>query len=357
MKYLKYLFLCLALALFAWFITASDIKFTDVIANLEKVGFNFFFLILVTFIAQLLATIAWDLSFTDSPPNISLFRLFLIRLVGESLAVINPTNVVAGESLKALMLKREGVDYTTSIASLTLSRFLVVFSLVTLLIFSFFSIIHALQNQNVLGADLKQYSHYIQDYGTYFAIIFIILLITFITISIYSLSKGFGLLSLPFKFLHTKFRSTIWIKASYIKLKQVDNKLLKLWKIQKGKTLLAYFLSGLHWILGGLEVYLIFTFLNVDVSALSVITTEMGIINIFKSLGAFVPGQVGIEEAGNQVMLNILGIQSGAIFLTITVLRRARQIFWIGTGIMVFTFFMKKKESFSENKQLIDERV
>lgn len=357
MKYLKYLLLILALTLFGWFIYSSDIKLVDVTSNLEKVGFNFIFLILVTFIAQLLATIAWDLSFLDSPPNISIFRLFLIRLVGESIAVINPTNVVAGESFKALMLKREGVDYSTSIASLTLSRFLVVFSLVTLLIFSFFIIINEIQNQFIVISELKQYSIYLTQYGTYIAIVFILLLLSLITLAIYSLSKGYGLISIPFQILHKKFRSTMWIKATYIKLKQVDHKLLKLWKIKKGKAFLAYLLSALHWILGGFEVYLILQFLNVDVSAISVIASEMGVINIFKSLGAFIPFQAGVEETGNQIMLNILGIQSAAIFITVTLLRRLRQFFWIGSGLMILTFFMKKKESITENKHLINERV
>ncbi len=43
---------------------------------------------------------------------------------------------------------------------------------------------------------------------------------------------------------------------------------------------------------------------------------------LFKAAGAIVPGQIGVEEYGNKVMLDVIGIVSNEIWLVVTLIRR-----------------------------------
>jgi len=71
----------------------------------------------------------------------------------------------------------------------------------------------------------------------------------------------------------------------------------------------------------------------------------MGVI-FFKTIGAVVPGQIGIEEYGNKVMLETIGVQSNEIWLVVTLMRRARQLFWLGiAGIFIFFISLNNQKS------------
>lgn len=71
----------------------------------------------------------------------------------------------------------------------------------------------------------------------------------------------------------------------------------------------------------------------------------MGVI-VFKTVGAIVPGQIGVEEYGNKVMLDAIGIVSNEIWLVVTLMRRGRQLFWLlvaGIFLLIITRFSQIK--------------
>lgn len=71
----------------------------------------------------------------------------------------------------------------------------------------------------------------------------------------------------------------------------------------------------------------------------------MGVI-VFKTVGAIVPGQIGVEEYGNKVMLDAIGIVSNEVWLVVTLMRRGRQLFWLliaGIFTLIITKFSKIK--------------
>ena len=108
------------------------------------------------------------------------------------------------------------------------------------------------------------------------------------------------------------------------------------------------FLSGvfalLHWVFGGLEFYLILKFLGLKVSVLQALLVDLGVV-LFKAAGAFVPGQLGVEEYGNKIMLAFIGIPAEEIWVTASVLRRARQLFWIVFAVIVYFLVFKRQEA------------
>jgi uncharacterized protein (TIRG00374 family) len=109
----------------------------------------------------------------------------------------------------------------------------------------------------------------------------------------------------------------------------------------QGKFILAFILSVIHWILGAAEFYLILRVLGLDISVVNAVAIEMGVI-LFKTVGAIVPGQVGVEEYANKIMLEAVGIAGNEVWLVVSIMRRARQLFWVGVA-GIFYVFMRRK--------------
>ncbi len=67
---------------------------------------------------------------------------------------------------------------------------------------------------------------------------------------------------------------------------------------------------------------------------------EAGVISA-KNLFAFIPGQLGIEEYTNHLMLQTIGLKTAGLWLIVSIIRRIRQLFWIGIGGLAFLYFKK----------------
>ena len=321
--------LLLGIGLVYWFVSRSNL--TGIMDQLERINVKFFFLIAATFGGYLAVTFAWRLSFYKYPGHLSIPLLFIIRQIGESLAQINPTNVIAGETLKAFLLKKsKRIPYRNSIVSFTISRFLVLFSAVTLIMIGIYAFFGHLK----IKADAVSLAAII-------SIIFILFVLL-----IYRLGSGKGLLSLPVKILariSRRFPRYGRFADSIKRLSEIDDELAYFYKTKKINLIAAFFLSFSSWFFGALEFFLILYFLGFSPTFLSCIAIEVGIM-IFKGMGAFIPGQIGIEEYASKIMLEFINIPDGNIWITVSILRRARQLFWIGVGLIAFLVMIRKSE-------------
>lgn len=308
-----------------WFVSRSNL--TGIREQLLHIKFNFFFLIAATFTAYLMVTLAWRLSFYRFPGHLSVARLFLIRQIGESLAQVNPTNVIAGEALKAVLLKKMNIPYKDSIVSLTISRFLVLFSALAMMmlgVYLFFDQLKFMAGTASLVAAL--------------GFLFIILLLL-----LYRLGSGRGILSFAvplLELLRRRFPQNEKFSVSIAKMREVDGELINFYKTKKINFILAFIFSFASWLMGALEFYLILYFLHLDPTFLSCIAIEVGVM-VFKALGAFIPGQIGIEEYASKLMLEFVAVPGSNVWITVSILRRARQIFWIAAGFIAFLFMIR----------------
>jgi uncharacterized protein (TIRG00374 family) len=321
--------LALGIFLIYWFASRSPL--TGIWDQLKSVNVRFVYLIGVTFIAYLMVTLAWKLSFYRYPGHLSTGALFIIRQIGESLAQINPTNVIAGEALKAMLLKRRRIPYKDSIVSLTISRFLVLFSalsLITIGIFLFFDRFRFMAGSSSLVAAI----------GLLFALLVLLL---------YRLGNGKGILSLPVKLLAAlkrRYPASKRLEDSIARMNEVDGELVDFYKTKKTNFILAFLLSFGSWLMGAMEFFVILYLLGLEASFLSCVAIEIGVM-VFKALGAFVPGQIGVEEYASKLMLEFVNVPGAGVWITVSILRRARQLFWIGVGFVAFILIIRKTGS------------
>lgn len=295
-----------------------ELDFELLISKLNQVGHHFFLLLFTTSIAYLFATLAWKYSFKDCP-NISLWELFCYRHIGEVLALLNPSNIIAGETLKTKFLCDRNVEKDAAISSIVISRCILVISSLVLLVFS---TVFLLSGQMSFEMSL---------------LIVMCSSSLILIISNLVLNKKL-LLSKCYNFLCRIFPKVNFLLDQRESVHNA-NLLISAYAQEKPLQLLvAFCYSSLHWFFGSLEFYLIFLILDSPIGVLDALAIEMGVM-VFKSLGSFVPGQIGVEEYGNKLMIGVIGFGVSTIWITVSILRRARQLVWIIIGILMYLVY------------------
>jgi uncharacterized membrane protein YbhN (UPF0104 family) len=323
-KQLKRVAFVLAWAFLILFVSQMD--FVKVGENLNAVGWQFMWVIIVSGLAYGMASVAWLLCFVKLPTQLSSVKLFIYRQIGETLTTINPANIIVGESAKLFLLKKDGINYQDGLVSILLSRILIMLSVVLLiLMFPLF----------IWGGGFASMNFTIQ-YEQIIALMLGISALFYVFIS-----EKLWLFRF-FKFLTAK---TNWsfLEKNLTKIQHINELLAQFYKNQKGKLLLAFLLSVFHWLMGAVEIYLLFFFLQLKIPFVTALIIEISVTCI-KSMGAFVPGQIGVEEYGNKLMIDMLVAGGDGLWLSISILRRTRQIFWLLVGGLFFWLILRKEK-------------
>ncbi|RZK82398.1 MAG: hypothetical protein EOO92_01910 [Pedobacter sp.] len=288
--------ICVVCSLF-FFIRATDLA--TVLALVQKIGYRFVVLLLCTFVAYVFGTLSWQFSLGAYWKTFSIGRLFLIRHLGETVGMLNPASVVGGDAFKAVMLGKYEIPEKNIVWSMLFSRGIMVISQLLL----FFAMVLILLFQHPAFASYH---------------------------SIAGRNAGFyALISVRWRLFRNKLSKLL-----------MELPLL----IRENKRMLSFsvLFALLHWVFGGLEFYFILKFLGLKVTIVQALLVDLGVV-LFKAAGAFIPGQLGIEEYGNKIMLMVIGLPQEEVWVTASILRRARQLFWIAIGIITYFILFGKK--------------
>jgi len=314
--YLKIALTLMVLVFLGFFIRATD--WQGVLRSVQQVGFNFVFLMFITFVSAWLSVVAWRYCLPKEADKVSGWKLFWVRQIGENVAILNPASVIGGEAMKIYMLRELGVNKRQALHSILLSRALTIISQILML----------------LIAGIAFLSITVHDFSSPKIYWWLLLLIPVAVIGVVFLFRVPAFRNTVKAFfqriglLHRYIEARIFVAEIWLELRSF-------YRENRRAMLLSFLASCLHWIVGSLEFYYILLFLGVKTTVAKALLVDMGVI-VFKSAGAFIPGQIGIEEYGNKVMLGIIGIAGGTIWITVSILRRARQLAWILLSLLVY---------------------
>jgi hypothetical protein len=294
------------------------LKTTDVGASLRIIrqfGFYSIFIPAFTFLAGLAGASGWKYCI-GSGAKPSLMRLFMIRQTGNMVTMFNPSGAIAGELFNARMLIREGVEAQDALKSVLLMHVLMILSQLLFLVIVLVQFMFFYSDE--LSPDMKFAVH----------ICCLALLVVISGLAFLLLRKGketkTGLKEKNRPKIISRIREMRFLLATHICL-------------QPGKTAVAFLLFSAHWILGSLELFFILHVLHYPVDVWESIFLDTMII-VLKSTAAFIPGQLGAEELINRFVLYLLNIDSTDLWLSFSILRRARQLFW---GAMALLFYVQ----------------
>ena len=124
-----------------------------------------------------------------------------------------------------------------------------------------------------------------------------------------------------------------FLEAREDKLRALDRTIQEFYTRDRQGFLLSTGMFFLGWLAEALEVYVILWYLGGPaVDPLAAIS--IGALSVFIKGGTFfIPGSVGAQEGGNLLLLVAFGY-TDLIGITFALLRRLRELFWIGIGLL-----------------------
>jgi len=314
---------------FFLFLRATDIN--ESIRLVKHLGFNALWIILFTFGAYYAEALGWKCCI-DSDIKLPSFQLFTYRHIGYIISLFNPAGAIAGEMFNANMLIRKGVEEQIAYKSVLLSRIILILSqLIILLIVLVWFL-------PILSGKFPATSQYV----FYACFAFFVLLVSVLLCLL--LKRG--------KAIQPAQTDKKWRK---ILQRVIEMRISLAEYIRKcpRKAILAFTLFTVQWILASMELFFILRFLGFEIKIWDGLFLDSVII-VSKSAFWFIPGQLGAEELINKFALHLIGIHSLNIWLSVSILRRVRLLFWsVVAGIFYVGLNKKGKVKpvvFEENR-------
>ncbi|BFU92553.1 MAG: hypothetical protein NTAFB01_37400 [Nitrospira sp.] len=259
----------------------------------------------------------WKVVLGRAAQRIPFWRLLTIRTAGEVVNMTTPA-YLGGEPVKAFLLKKYDVPMAEGAASVVIAKTTMtiaeVFYILTGIALAFWivgagssagqTITAALLSVGLLVCSITGFV-FIQQRGLF--------------ASILSLVKKLGL----------RIRS---LEAQEEHLRSIDQTIRNFYSHHQKAFYASMAVYFLGWMAESMEVFGIIYLLGGSVSVLSALA--IGALAVFIKGGSFfIPGSLGAQDAGNLLLLQAFGY-SDVTGITFALLRRFRELVWIGIGLL-----------------------
>jgi len=305
----KLVYLAVGLGLLALILTRADVRQAWDITL--QIGWGFAVVLALFFVEFLIMTVIWHLTFESIPLDLAWFyRLWRIKMVGDAFNIATPSAQMAGEVIKAVILKRRhGISYVEGVATLVLARTCFVIALVVFLAAGFALVLETpvVSREYKLSAGLG-------------------LAIFSLAIAIFFVMQRFKLFSRSGR-LFSRSGGGRFLDMIHV----TEDRLIAFYTGHRVRFAVALVLAFTHWMLGVVTVYYTFLFLGHPITF-----TEAWIVEAFTQLVRaatfFIPGNLGTQDGAFVVITTAL-TGNPALGLAAALVRRGREIVWILWGL------------------------
>ena len=275
-------------------------------------------LLIPSLIMYVVEAFGWKVTLGPSAKNIPFWRVLAIRTAGEVVNMTTPTAYVGGEPLKAYLLKKHHVPMVEGLASVIIAKTTMTIAEV---LFIFFGI--ALGMWLLGGNDSSG--------ETVAAALLGVGLLAFGTAAFVFVQRQ-GLFTWLLGFLRKIGLKIAYLESREEQLRSLDRTILIFYRNNRPAFYSSTGLFFLGWMAEALEVYVIIYYLGGPAMALSAIS--IGALSVFIKGGTFfIPGSLGAQDGGNMLLLSAFGY-SDVTGITFALLRRFRELVWIGLGLL-----------------------
>ncbi|MEK6633614.1 MAG: lysylphosphatidylglycerol synthase transmembrane domain-containing protein [Nitrospirota bacterium] len=260
----------------------------------------------------------WKITLGPVGQSVSFLRVFAVRTAGEVVNMTTPTAYVGGEPLKAYLLQKSGVPMVEGLASVVIAKTTMTIAQVLFILLGIglgFWILGAQGSSGqVVAAGLLSIG--LLAFGT-MAFVFV---------------QRRGLFTWILETLR-KFGMRIgFLDAREDKLRALDQTILNFYTRNQAAFYASTGLYFLGWLAEALEVFVIIYYLGGPADVWSAIS--IGALSVFIKGGTFfIPGSLGAQDGGNLLLLQAFGY-SDVTGITFALLRRFRELVWIGIGLL-----------------------
>ncbi len=304
----------LTVVLLVWHIGPGNIY--DAAAQLGP--FALLVILIPSVIMYVIEAYGWKVTLGQSAKDIAFWRLLAIRTAGEVVNMTTPTAYMGGEPLKAYLLKKRNVPMVEGLASVVIAKTTMTIAEVL------FILLGIALGFWILGANGSSRQ-------TVAAAFLSVGLLLFGTAAFVFVQRR-GLFTWLLEFLRKLGLKIAYLESREEKLRSLDRTILDFYTNHRPAFYTSTGLFFLGWLAEALEVYVIIYYLGGPAMALSSIS--IGALSVFIKGGTFfIPGSLGAQDGGNLLLLKTFGY-SDVTGITFALLRRFRELVWIGLGLL-----------------------
>jgi len=271
----------------------------------------------------------WKLTLGAASKQIAFWKLFAIRTAGEVVNMTTPTAYVGGEPLKAYLLQRHHIPMVEGLASVVIAK-----TIMTLAQVLFILIGIALAFW-MLGAEGSS--------GQIAAAGLLTAALLFFGVAVFIFMQKRGLFMCILQMLRGVGLRMNFFESREEKLRSLDQIILNFYTQHRSAFYASAVLYLLGWLSEALEVYMIVWYLGGAPNPLTAVS--IGALSVLIKGGTFfIPGSLGAQDGGNLLLLKAFGY-SDVTGITFALLRRFRELVWIGIGLLCLAAMGTGKKS------------
>lgn len=324
MKLLK--ILLIALGFYILYVTVQGVgvgKLWDNIASLK-----WSLLPLLAFYPVIFAwdTMGWAYAFARKlPKHVPFHGIYFIRIIGETMNAVIPFSAsLGGEPLKAQLLRqRYNISLSDGYASILIVHTTFWVSLNLFVIGGILITLKTLPLTPILWNSV---------------------LVFLITLGVVALLLIIGLHLGIFKRVHAIGEKWNWWGSLSLdksqKFMELDKQIKRFYTADPKRFFLSTFYNFLGWFTGTFEVYYMAKLLGMPIGLAEAWLFE-ALMQVLRIVTFFIPASIGAQEGGIVLIFQQFGYAT-PLALTFAVLRRLREIVWIGFGLLLWSFLEDK---------------
>ncbi len=291
-------------------------------------------LLIPSVIMYVIEAYGWKVTLGPSAKDIPFWRVLAIRTAGEVVNMTTPSAYVGGEPLKAYLLKKHNVPMVEGLASVIIAKTTMTIAEVLFILLGIALGVWLLGGNDSSGQTVA-------------AALLSVGLLAFGTAAFVFVQRQ-GLFTWLLGFLRKIGLKIAYLEAREEQLRSLDRTILSFYRDNRPAFYASTGLFLLGWLSEALEVYVILYFLGGPAMALSAIS--IGALSVFIKGGTFfIPGSLGAQDGGNLLLLRAFGY-SDVTGITFALLRRFRELVWIGLGLLCLTFVGGRSVAIQEER-------
>jgi putative membrane protein len=266
-------------------------------------------------VSSALDAAGWRATFVHFRP--ALWLLYLARVVGEAMNSITPTAYLGGEPVKAFVLQRFGVPLTEGATSVILAKTALTIAQIAFVLVG----VALFLIRRDTGLAIVPTLVALALAGTAVAAVLVIL-------------QHRGLVAFVARVLRRVFPRARLPARLLERAPEIDRRLRSFYGGRPRAAVASVALHFAGWITGAAEVFTIMVFIGHPVSIGDAIVIE-ALAQPTRLAGIFIPGTLGVQEAGGMVIFGLLGLPP-ELGLAMMLLKRVREIGFnlLGLGLL-----------------------
>ncbi len=324
MKILKWCLIVFGFYLLA--VTVKSVGIGNIWQNILSLKFWLIGLLLFYPVIFAFDTLGWGYAFPKRSSKPIPFRsLYFIRIIGETLNAVIPFSAsLGGEPVKVELLKRRhDVPLAEGYASILIVHTTFWASLNLFVIGGILITLKTLPLTPVLWNSV---------------LIFLVVLGAAALFLIAGLHLG------VFRRVHALGDKWKWWGPLSLdkaqKYLELDEDIKQFYTTNPRRFILSTLFNFLGWFVGTFEVYFMAKILNMPIGLAEAWLLE-ALIQVLRIVTFFIPSSIGAQESGIVLIFSQFGF-ANPVSLTFAVLRRLREIVWIGLGLLLWSFVEDK---------------